>query len=215
MTARGRGGVRPKRAALILLSADPAVRDEVGAELRSRYGVDYHVVVGATPAEAAAELPDETVIALVLAGYSGSDPAGLEVVNQVAVDDQQAIRAVVVRWGELDIAESIFATVAAGQLDAWVFRPQAAADEEFHLAVTELLHEWANRSGASAEAVQVIGERWSKRSTELRDIFLRNRVPAGFYDAAEPRGQELLASLGLTDPALPVVVLRFRPTSPC
>ena len=46
----------------------------------------------------------------------------------------QALRAAVVRWGELDIAEPIFAAVTAGQLDAWVFRPQSSGDEEFHLA---------------------------------------------------------------------------------
>ena len=59
---------------------------------------------------------------------------------------------------------------------------------------------WTNGRAASAvdfEAVQLIGERWSARSTELRDIFVRNHVPTGFYDAASPRGQELLAALGL------------------
>ena len=96
------------------------------------------------------------------------------------------------RWGELDIAESIFAAVTTGQLDAWVFRPQSAGDEEFHLAVTELLDEWASRNGAAYEAVQLIGERWSPRSTELRDMFIRNHVPTGFYDANLPAGRDLL-----------------------
>ncbi len=135
-------------------------------------------------------------------------------VGKVSADHPQALRACAVRWGELDIAEPIFAAIAAGQLDAWVFRPQSATDEEFHLAITELLDEWASRGGSAYEAVQLIGERWSPRSTELRDIFVRNHVPTGFYDAASPRGQELLAALGLTDPELPVVVLRFRPNQP-
>jgi thioredoxin reductase len=57
--------------------------------------------------------------------------------------------------------------------------------------------------------VQVIGERWSARSQELRDLFARHRVPAGFYDAASGRGRQMLADLGLELPELPVVVLRF------
>ena len=83
-----------------------------------------------------------------------------------------------------------------------MFQPQVPGDEEFHLGVTELLDEWANRHETAAEAVQVIGERWSQRSQELRDMFVRNRVPTGFHDASSPKGRELLASLGLVDPEL-------------
>jgi thioredoxin reductase (NADPH) len=57
--------------------------------------------------------------------------------------------------------------------------------------------------------VQVIGERWSARSQELRDLFSRHRIPAGFYDAASGRGQQILRELGLESPELPVVVLAF------
>ena len=216
MTATDLGGGRPQPAALVVLCADPVVRDEVVAELHKRYRADYAVVAGATVDEVAAELasvPDRRV-ALVLGAYSSREPQGLEAIAQVSVGYPQALRAAVVRWGELDIAEAMFAAVTAGQLDAWVFRPQTAGDEEFHLGVTELLDEWASRNGAAYEAVQLIGERWSARSTELRDMFIRNHVPTGFYDANLPAGRDLLDSLGLVDPELPVVVLRFRPNRP-
>ena len=45
-------------------------------------------------------------------------------------------------------------------------------------------------------------------------MFIRNHVPTGFYDANSPAGRDLLDSLGLVDPELPVVVLRFRPNRP-
>ena len=136
MTATDLGGGRPQPAALVVLCADPVVRDEVVAELHKRYRADYAVVAGATVDEVAAELasvPDRRV-ALVLGGYSSREPEGLEAIAQVSAGYPQALRAAVVRWGELDIAESMFAAVTAGQLDAWVFRPQTAGDEEFHLA---------------------------------------------------------------------------------
>jgi thioredoxin reductase (NADPH) len=75
--------------------------------------------------------------------------------------------------------------------------------------VTEFLREWASQRGGGFEPVQVIGERWSARSQELRDLFSRHRVPAGFYDAASGAARQLLAELGLASPELPVVVLRF------
>jgi thioredoxin reductase (NADPH) len=57
--------------------------------------------------------------------------------------------------------------------------------------------------------MQVIGERWSARSQELRDLFSRHRIPAGFYDATSARARQILRELGLDSPELPVVVLAF------
>jgi len=62
--------------------------------------------------------------------------------------------------------------------------------------------------------VQVIGQRWSARSQELRDIFARYRIPAGFYDASSGQGRQMLHELGLESPELPVVVLRFEAERP-
>jgi thioredoxin reductase (NADPH) len=80
--------------------------------------------------------------------------------------------------------------------------------------ITEFLREWSSQRGGGFEPVQVIGERWSARFQELRDLFARHRVPAGFYDAASGRGREMLTDLGLELPELPVVVLRFGPERP-
>ena len=102
-----------------------------------------------------------------------------------------------------------------GTVDHWVWRPVQAPDEEFHRSVTEFLREWSSqRGGGGFEPVQVIGQRWSARSQELRDLFSRHRVPAGFYDAASGPGRQLLGELGLACPDLPVVVLRFAAERP-
>jgi thioredoxin reductase (NADPH) len=218
VTANGGGGARPDRPALVLMSRDAALRNGVGAELSKRYATDYRIEVTLEPAgleRCLAELKDAGVaVAAVLAGLGSEDPDGLDVLGTVASSHPHATRACVVRWGEFSTAAPIFEAITLGKLDAWVYRPQLPGDEEFHLAITQLLDEWASRGGGGVEAVQLIGERWSKRSQELRDIFLRNGVPLGFYDVAQPRGQALLESLGVSDPELPVVVLRFRPDRP-
>ena len=216
MTASDLGASRAGQPAIVLVSRDPVVRDELAVQLQKRYAASYAVVAGGTADEVVAalvEAPDRPIV-LILAGFSSNDPDCIEVVGKVSANHPQALRACAVRWGDFEIAEQVFAAIGAGQLDAWVYRPQSATDEEFHLGITELLNEWSSRTGSGVEAVQLIGERWSPRAAELRDIFLRNHVATGFYDAASPRGQELLAALGLTDPELPVVVLRFRPDQP-
>jgi thioredoxin reductase len=104
--------------------------------------------------------------------------------------------------------------VTVGRIDHWVTAPVQAPDEEFHRSVTEFLREWDSQRGGGFEAAQVIGERWSARFQELRDLFARHRVPAGFYDATSGHARQMLADLGLELPQLPVVVLRFGAERP-
>ncbi len=60
----------------------------------------------------------------------------------------------------------------------------------------------------------MIGTRWSARSQELRDLFSRHRIPAGFYDAASGPARQMLRELGLQSPEPPVVALRFGAERP-
>ena len=115
----------------------------------------------------------------------------------------------VVGWGDWDAVRSVFDAVTVGSLDHWVNRPVQAPAEEFHRSITEFLREWATQRPGGFEPVRVIGQRWSARSQELRDLFARHQIPAGFHDAASVQGQQILRELGLESPELPVVVLAF------
>jgi thioredoxin reductase (NADPH) len=53
----------------------------------------------------------------------------------------------------------------------------------------------------------VVGEQWSARSHELRDVLNRNGILHEFYAAESEAGQELLARLGRGSARLPVVAL--------
>ena len=123
--------------------------------------------------------------------------------------DPTAVRVAAVRWGDWQSVRSVFNAVTAGTVDHWVTCPVQTPAEEFHRAITEFLREWNSQRGGGFEPVQVIGQRWSARSQELRDLFSRHRVPVGFYDSTSEHAQQMLRELGLQSPELPVVVLRF------
>src|SRR5262249_24471998 len=89
---------------------------------------------------------------------------------------------------------------------AYVARPVTVPDERFHLAVTELLEEWARSHRPRFEVVRVVGEEWSARSHEIRDLMDRNSVPFGFYPAGAEGGEALLEQAG-GGAALPVIIL--------
>ena len=200
------------RPVLLVVSRSAAVRDLLEGELTGRYGRDYAVLPApdaASARAALAALDPPAPVALVLAGLGGDDPDGLDVLAALADAGPVALRVPVVRWGDWRTARPIFDALAIGRVDRWLLRPEQIPDEEFHRSVTEFLEEWRSRTGEGFQAVRIIGEQWSERSQQLRDMFTRNRIPIGFEDVATPRGAEALRRLGLTDPALPVVTLRF------
>jgi thioredoxin reductase len=218
LAAAARGEAAESQAAIVVVSREPDAREVLRRELSKRYGSDYQIVVCGRPAElepwmrdlAAAGLP----VALVIGGVGAQDPDGVEVLAAVRAIDPTALRVAVVGWGDWQSVRSVFDAVTVGRIDHWVTAPVQAPDEEFHRSVTEFLREWDSQRGGGFEAAQVIGERWSARFQELRDLFARHRVPAGFYDATSGHARQMLADLGLELPQLPVVVLRFGAERP-
>jgi len=213
VAAAGRGEAALARPAIVIVGRDRGARELLHRELAKRYGADYQIVVCGQPAELAPWMRDLRAaglpVALVIGGVGASDPDGVEVLAGARAADPTALRVAAVGWGDWQTVRSVFAAVRAGRLDHWVTAPVQSPAEEFHRLITEFLREWAAQRGGGFEPVQVIGQRWSARSQQLRDLFTRHRLPAGFYDAASGRGRQMLAELGLESAELPVVVLRF------
>jgi thioredoxin reductase len=207
--------VRGQQAALVVVTRDDAVRERMIAELHRRYDREYAVVAAADAAGAQEGLAEAgRPVAVLFGGLGDADPDGLARLRELHAEHPGALAVALVRWGAWETARPIFDALSVGQLDRWVTAPEEAGDEEFHSAVTEFLDEWATRRGGGFEAVRIIGDRWSPRAQHLRDTLTRNRIPIGFYEADSAAGEALLAGLGLTEPRLPVVVLRFRPGRP-
>ena len=206
------------QAAIVIVSRDPGAREILHRELSKRYGADYQIVVCDRPAELeslmrglrAAGRP----VALVIGGVGAQDRDGIEVLAGLRAIDPAALRVAAVGWGDWESVRSVFDAVTLGTVDHWVTSPVQAPAEEFHRSITEFLRDWSSQRGGGFEPVRVIGKRWSARSQELRDLFARHRIPAGFYDAASARARQMLHEVGLQSPELPVVVLRFGAERP-
>ena len=213
-----RGETAGAQATIVIVSREPGAREILHRELSKRYGADYQIVACGRPAELASWMRDLRAaglpVALVIGGVGAQDPDGIEVLTAIRRTDPTALRVAAVRWGDWQSRRSVFEAVTLGTVDHWVIRPVQTPDEEFHRSITEFLREWSSQRGGGFEPVQVIGERWSARSQELRDLFSRHRIPAGFYDAAAGPARQMLAELGLASPDLPVVVLRFGAERP-
>jgi len=201
------------RAAIVIVGRDVSDREALSRELSGRYGVDYRIVVCDEPAELDSLtrklLQAGTPIALVIGGVGETDPDGIEVLAQIRAVDPTVLRVAAVRWGEWDAARPIFDAITLDRLDHWVMLPVQNPDEEFHQWITQFLGEWNSEREGGFEAVQLIGERWSARSQELRDAFSRNGIPTGFYDVDTERGRQLRREFRADSAELPVVVIRY------
>jgi thioredoxin reductase len=213
-----RGEPSGAQAAIVIVSGEPGAREVLRRELSKRYGADYQIVACARPADLAPWMRDLRAaglpVALVIGGVGAYDPDGIEVLAAVRLIEPTALRVAVFSWGDWPSERSVFDAIILGKIDHWVLCPAQAPAEEFHRSITDFLREWSIPRGGGFEAVRVIGERWSARSQELRDLFSRHRIPAGFYDATSGRARQMLHELGLQAPDLPVVVLQFAAGRP-
>jgi thioredoxin reductase (NADPH) len=201
----------PDAPVLLVIDDDPRTLGLVTGELRKRYGSDYQVICvdsASDPLGLLAKLRSEQrPVAIVLAAQWLSQTTGTELLARVREFDRTARRGVLAGWGDQAAWQPILQAIALGHLDTYVPKPVTVPDERFHRAVTELLEEWTRSHPPSFEAVRVVGEEWSARSHEIRDLLSRNGIPFGFYPADAEHGKELLEQAGATAAALPVVVM--------
>ena len=182
-------------------------------ELRKRYGQDYRVLARQSAAAALEDLRRLKAgghpVALVLADQLMPEMPGTDFLGEARLIDPVAKRVMLVSWGDRSSPKAILDGCAVGQIEFFITKPwHTAPDERFHREIAGFLYEWARLQRPVYEAVRIVGERWARRSNELRDLLGRNGVAYGFYDADSEEGQTILREAGVDEsPQLPVAVI--------
>ena len=176
-------------------------------ELRKRYSSDYQVVCERSTAAGLTVLSrvrGESV-ALVVAALPMPEPA-LELLARAHGMHPSALRIVVFPWGDRTAGEATPRAWTLGQVDDWITAPAGPGDEHFHQGISAFLYAWAARHRAGPEAIQIVGEQWSPRSHQIRDLLTRNGVPFGFHTSDTDTGRAVLVRAGTGAELLPVLV---------
>ncbi len=180
-------------------------------ELRKRYGNDYRLMSESSARWGLKRLEELKAageeVALVLADQWMPDMSGAELLARVRNIFPTAKRALLQVWGDRSTQRPILQSMTLGHIDYYVHKPERPGDEHFHRMVSEFLYEWAATHRPGFREIRVIGEQWSGRSHELRDILRRNGILHEFYPPDHPKGEALLARVGRIPERLPVVVL--------
>jgi thioredoxin reductase (NADPH) len=200
------------RPALVAVDEDADALGDVERELHDRYARHYRVICLRSSHEARARLEDLATageeVALVIAGQWLSGMTGTELLDEARHLHPHAKRGLLIAWGgwgDQATGEAIFDAIAHGHIDHYLLRPSESPDELFHQAISSLLLEWAEARRASPYTIHVVGESWSGRAYELREVLERCAIPHSFCLADSNDGRALVAEVG-EGAKLPLVI---------
>jgi thioredoxin reductase (NADPH) len=199
------------RPALLVVDEDPDALAAVESQLTQRYSHDYRVV-GAGGAEEATQTLTELArsgddVALVLSEQWMPGTTGSEFLARARELHPHAKRALLLAWGEWSdqpTAEAVLNAMALGRIDYYVLRPAGSPDEVFHQAISSFLLDWTNARRINPHATWVIGESWSGRAYELRELLQRCAAPHSFCLADSSKARALLGNSSVAE--LPAIV---------
>ena len=198
---------------LFAIDEDERALREVERELDDRYSRSYRVVCVASAEEAIAELEALATaaeeVALVLSAQWLWETTGSELLSKVRALHPHAQRGLLIDWGSWGdgrTGEAIFQAMARRQIEYYVIRPTRTPDELFHQSISTFLLEWAHAKKVSPHTVHIIGESWTGRAYELREVLGRCAVPHAFVLADSPDGRALVTGAGEGDANLPLVI---------
>ena len=185
----------------------------IEAQLTQRYAHDYRVMCLGDPGVALQRLTELAHagedVALVLAGMPrpAMAPGGLfECVRELHPQAKRALLVPLGVWADKLSAGAVRASIALGRADYYVVRPARSPDEVFHQAVSSFLLEWATERRIVPHTVHIVGEAWSGRAYELREVFAHCAAPHAFCLADSDEGRGFLAKAG-PNAKLPLMIL--------
>ena len=196
---------------ILLVAGDEDERGRLVAAVGSRFGADYDVAGETSVESALARLGDRAggpEIAVVVACQRLAGLTGVELLGRAHALAPAAKRGLLVPYGDRDTNRVLVDASTFGRIDQWEWQPWEPAEERLYPFVGDLVAAWARgRDIERFEAVRIVGEQWSARAHELRDLLGRNGIPHGFYVAGTSEAEKVLAAAADDGSRLPVAVL--------
>jgi thioredoxin reductase (NADPH) len=201
----------PERPTILVVDDEPAALAAMLDALTRRFGGDYRIephLSARTALDAVARCKaDGEEIALVIADQWMPDMTGNEFLGQVRTIEPTAKRALLVSWGDHEASPVILQACALGQLDNYLYKPWAPAEVHLYPYVSEFLAEWTRLHRPGMELIHIVGDEFSTRANEIRELLDRNGIPYGFHPAGTPLANQFVETHDAGQQELPLVFL--------
>ncbi|GAA2112387.1 FAD-dependent oxidoreductase [Microlunatus panaciterrae] len=194
---------------ILTVDDDPLVSAAISRDLRSRYAADYRIVRATSGAQALAVLAKLALrnqpVALIASDQRMPGMTGIEMLEQARAHAPNAKCLLLTAYADTDVAIKAINDIG---LDYYLLKPWDPPEERLYPVIDDLLGDWRQANPDHTSDVQVVGNRWSDRSHDIKTFLARNHVPYRWYDVErDAEAHRLRALAEATEADLPLVLV--------
>jgi thioredoxin reductase (NADPH) len=198
---------QPRKPIILSVDDDPAVSRAVARDLRRHFGEHYRIVRAESGPDALDTLRELKLrgdtVAVFVADYRMPQMSGIEFLEQAMDVFPRARRVLLTAYADTHAAIDAINVV---DLDHYLLKPWDPPEEKLYPVIDALLEAWTGDGEHPIADTKIIGHRWNRRSSDVRDFLARNRLSYHWIFADDDEGRRMLEAAGLDGLRLPVVI---------
>jgi thioredoxin reductase (NADPH) len=200
------------RPTILTVDDDPQVSAALTRDLKRRYGSEYRVLSATSAAQALELLKSLALrtdpVALIVSDQRMPEKTGIELLAESRELAPEAKQLLLTAYADTDVAITAINEIG---LDYYLLKPWDPPEERLFPVVDDLLGDWRRGHPEVTNDIQVVGDRWSDRTHELKNFLARNHVPYRWYDVERDEdGGRLFEVSGGRRADLPLVLVPDR-----